>query len=173
MCPVVCVASPTSVIIILNHMPGSRVFPEVFYMGGIHVNRISGNLWMAHRILINCTVLKLAFKSLSHLLFKIANSVWDTFSMQYSYEYVNNSIHYHSKNKVCNCSARQSKYLEVLEKSLFNSKKIRIFPPQIILRYILCILNRGLKCSHLHPWCTLWLSVLPKSSPYGVTRIES
>lgn len=96
-CPVVCVASPTSVIIILNHMPGSRVFPEVFYMGGIHVNRISGNLWMAHRILINCTVLKLAFKSLSHLLFKIANSVWDTFSMQYSYEYVINSIHYHSK----------------------------------------------------------------------------
>lgn len=42
--PVVCVASLTSVHIILSHMPGSRVFPEEFYIGGVHVNRISGNL---------------------------------------------------------------------------------------------------------------------------------
>lgn len=32
------------------------------------------------------------------------------------------------KNKVCKSSAHKSKYLEVLEKALFNTEKINIFP---------------------------------------------
>lgn len=42
------------------------------------------------------------------------------------------------KNKVCKSSAHKSKYLEVLEKALFNTEKINIFPTANAEIHYLC-----------------------------------